>query len=160
MSHIESFVYELSTSWVSFWGACQFVGPRARKPSAGEGIQSRRQLACSFPSLSFSYFLFFLPAAPTVVCIHNNNNNNNNTIMSYAILNTRTACKIPLFRTGVLYSGGSSIGHKGHVPPLFSAESHCAWSYARACGVNGVYSMRSVPPLLLTSGSATVIRVY
>ena len=23
-------------------------------------------------------------------------------------------------------SGGSSIGHKGHVPPLFPAESHCA----------------------------------
>ena len=29
-------------------------------------------------------------------------------------------------KSHVISSGGSSIGHKGHVPPLFPAESHCA----------------------------------
>ena len=36
------------------------VGPGARKPSVGEGIESRRPLFLSF-SLSLSYFVFFTP---------------------------------------------------------------------------------------------------
>ena len=59
------------------------VGPGARKPSVGEGIESRRPLFCSGITTLHSLFiyLFFLSFiftfASILVCVNNNNNNNN-----------------------------------------------------------------------------------
>ena len=56
------------------------VGPGARKPSVGEGIESRRPLFCSGITTLHSLFiyLFFLSFiftfASILVCVNNNNN--------------------------------------------------------------------------------------
>ena len=60
------------------------VGPGARKPSVGEGIESRRPLFCSAITTLHSLFIylfvlsFIFTFASILVCVNNNNNNNNN----------------------------------------------------------------------------------
>ena len=62
------------------------VGPGARKPSVGEGIESRRPLFCSAITTLHSLFIylfvlsFIFTFASILVCVNNNNNNNNNNI--------------------------------------------------------------------------------
>ena len=57
------------------------VSPGARKPSAGEGIESSCPLICSFsPFVHTSHLLCFY--TPLVVCISANNNNNNNNFLT------------------------------------------------------------------------------
>ena len=57
------------------------VGPGARKPSVGEGIESRRPLFCSGITTLHSLFIYFFLSfiftfASILVCVNNNNNNN------------------------------------------------------------------------------------
>ena len=60
------------------------VGPGARKPSVGEGIESRRPLFCSAITTLHSLFIylfvlsFIFTFASILVCVNNNNNNNSN----------------------------------------------------------------------------------
>ena len=56
------------------------VGPGARKPSVGEGIESRRPLFCSAITTLHSLFIylfvlsFIFTFASILVCVNNNNN--------------------------------------------------------------------------------------
>ena len=56
------------------------VGPGARKPSVGEGIESRRPLFCSGITTLHSLFIylfvlsFIFTFASILVCVNNNNN--------------------------------------------------------------------------------------
>ena len=55
------------------------VSPGARKPSVGEGIESRRPLFCSGITTLHSLFIFFFLSfiftfASILVCVNNNNN--------------------------------------------------------------------------------------
>ena len=71
------------------------VGPGARKPSVGEGIESRRPLFCSGITTLHSLFIYFFflsfifTFASILVCVNNNNNNNNKPRIVHTTIITR-----------------------------------------------------------------------
>ena len=90
------------------------VGPGARKPSVGEGIESRRPLFCSGITTLHSLFIYFFflsfifTFASILVCVNNNNNNNNNCLLYYKLLDSVANSSEQVLVSEIRYMRGHS----------------------------------------------------